>query len=112
MRISLASSDVNGYQLRANHPHTSAVSYFTFGEQLQSMKKRPSARDAFSSLRFFFELVLSNVGVFLTLLALSVNLSSTARAAEADQSPEPIVIHSLHNDVSPALRDVEPWPDI
>ena len=103
---------MNEYQLRANHAHTSAVCQFTFGEQLQSMKKRPSSRDAFSNWHLSFAPVPSSVGVFLTLLALSVNLSSTARAAEANQSPKPIVIHSLHNDVSPALRDVEPWPDI
>ena len=76
------------------------------------MKKRPSARDAFSNFRFRFELVFRSVALFLTLLALSANLTSTARAADANQSPQPIVIHSLHNDVSPALRDVEPWPDM
>ncbi len=54
--------------------------------------------------------MLSSVGVFLALLALSINSSSTAVAAGANQSPKPIVIHSVHNDVSPALRDVEPWP--
>jgi hypothetical protein len=54
--------------------------------------------------------MLSSVGVFLALLALSINSSSSAVAAGANQSPKPIVIHSVHNDVSPALRDVEPWP--
>ncbi len=76
------------------------------------MKKMSSSRGAFSNWRVSFGLVLSSVGVFLTLLALSVNLSSTARAAGANQSPKPIVIYSVHNDVSPALRDVDPWPDV
>ena len=76
------------------------------------MKKSSSSRGALSNWCASFGLVLSSVGVFLVLLALSVNSSSTARAAEANQSPKPIVIYSVHNDVSPALRDVEPWPDV
>ncbi len=76
------------------------------------MEKRSSSRDAFSNWRVLFGISLSSVGVFLALLALSVNSSSTARAAEANQSPKPIVIYSVHNDVSPAMRDVDPWPDV
>jgi hypothetical protein len=75
------------------------------------MEKRSSSRDAFSNWRVLFGISLSSVGVFLALLALSVN-STTARAAEANQSPKPIVIYSVHNDVSPAMRDVDPWPDV
>src|SRR5450432_3339781 len=74
------------------------------------MKKRSTSRDAFFNLRVLLGFVLSSVGVFLALLALSINSSSTAVAAGANQSPKPIVIHSIYNDVSPALRDVEPWP--
>ena len=74
------------------------------------MKKRSASRDAFFNLRVLFGFGLSSVGVFLALLALSINSSSTAVAAGANQSPKPIVIHSIHNDVSPALRDVDPWP--
>ena len=76
------------------------------------MKKSLSSRGALSNWCASFGLVLSSVGVFLVLLALSFNAGSTARAAEANQSPKPTVIYSIHNDVSPALRDVEGWPDV
>ena len=74
------------------------------------MTKKSSSRAAFFKLRAVFGIMLSSVGVFLALLALSINSSSTAVAAGANQSPKPIVIYSIHNDVSPAMRDVEPWP--
>jgi hypothetical protein len=74
------------------------------------MTQKSSSRDAFFNLRAVFGIMLSSVGVFLALLALSINSSSSAVAAGANQSPKPIVIYSVHNDVSPALRDVEPWP--
>jgi len=74
--------------------------------------KKLSSRGASPNWCASFGLVLSSVGVFLVLLALSVNSGSTVRAADANQSPKPIVIYSTHNDVSPALRDVEPWPDV
>ena len=75
------------------------------------MKKRSSSRDAFFNLRVAFGLVLSSVGVFLALLALSVNSSSTALAAGAKPNNGVTVIQSYYNDVSPALRDMNPWPD-
>ena len=75
------------------------------------MKKRSSSRDAFFNLRVSFGLVLSSVGVFLALLALSLNSSSTAVAAGAKFNNGVTVIHSYHNDVSPAMRDVEAWPE-
>src|SRR5450432_79861 len=74
------------------------------------MQKRSASRDAFFNLRVLLGFVLSSVGVFLALLALSIYSSSTAVAAGANQSPKPIVMYSAHNDVSPAMRDVEPWP--
>jgi len=73
------------------------------------MTQKSSSRNAYK-LRAVFGIMLSSVGVFLALLALSINSSSSAVAAGANQSPKPIVIYSVHNDVSPALRDVEPWP--
>ncbi len=54
--------------------------------------------------------MLSSVGVLLALMALSINSSSTAVAAGAASNGGAKVIPSYHNDVSPALRDVEGWP--
>ena len=45
----------------------------------------------------------------LALLALGVNLSSTAAAASKFNNGVK-VIYPDHHDISPALRDVEPWP--
>jgi hypothetical protein len=61
-----------------------------------------------SNLRVLFGFGLSSVGVFLALMALSINSSSTAVAAGANKGVT--IIHSYHNDVSPAMRDVNPWP--
>jgi hypothetical protein len=74
------------------------------------MKRTSSPWDALFVLRVLFGLMLSSVGVFLALLALSVNSSSTALAARAQSNNEVTIINSYHNDVSPALRDVGPWP--
>ena len=46
----------------------------------------------------------------LALAALSISSPSTAVAQVSKQGPKPIVIHSVYNDLSPAMRDVEPWP--
>ena len=45
------------------------------------MTKKSSSRNAFFNLRAVFGIMLSSVGVFLALLALSINSSSTAVAA-------------------------------
>lgn len=74
------------------------------------MKKRSATQDAHFSLRVLFGFVLSSVGVFLALMALSIYSSSTAVAAGAKANNGVNVIHSYHNDVSPAMRDVEAWP--
>ena len=75
------------------------------------MEKRSSSRDGFFNLRVVFGFMLSSVGVFLALLALSVNSSSTALAAGAKPNNGVTIIQSYHNDLSPAMRDVEPWPE-
>ena len=75
------------------------------------MKKKSSSRDGFINLRALFGLMLGSVAVFLALLALSVNSSSTALAAGAKPNNGVTVIHSYHNDLSPAMRDVDPWPE-
>ncbi len=73
------------------------------------MKKRSASRGAFFNPRVFLGFALSSVGVCMTLLALSINSSSTATAAGAGNNA-PTIIHSYHNDLSPAMRDVDPWP--
>ncbi len=75
------------------------------------MKKRSSSRGGFFNLHVLFGLMLSSVGVFLALLALSINSSSTAVAAGGKPNNGVTVINSYHNDVSSALRDVVPWPE-
>jgi hypothetical protein len=40
----------------------------------------------------------------------AIILQPTHFAPAQSNQNKPIVIHSYHNDVSPALRDVEPWP--
>ncbi|HEY2801469.1 MAG TPA: Ig domain-containing protein, partial [Chthoniobacterales bacterium] len=72
------------------------------------MKTGSTSRDAFFNLRVLFGFGLSSVGVALALMALSINSSSTGVAAGANKGVT--IIHSYHNDVSPAMRDVEPWP--
>ncbi len=74
------------------------------------MKYRSTSIDAFFNLRVLFGVLLSSVGVFLALMALSINFSSTATAAGAKLNNGVKVIYSYHNDVSPAMRDVEAWP--
>jgi hypothetical protein len=74
------------------------------------MKKKLASLDAFFNPRVLVGFGLSSAGVALALVALSINSSSTAVAAAGAQSPKPIVIHSVYNDISPAMRDVEPWP--
>ena len=69
---------------------------------------RSASRDAFHYLRVLFGFGLSSFGVFLALLGLSVDSSSTAGAAGTNKGVT--IIHSSHHDVSPAMRDVNPWP--
>jgi hypothetical protein len=74
------------------------------------MKIRSASRDAFFNPRVLIGFGLGSVGVALALVALSISSPSTAVAAGGTQSPKPIIIHSVYNDISPAMRDVEPWP--
>ena len=73
------------------------------------MTKKSSSRAAFFELRAVFGIMLSSVGVFLALLALSINSSPTAVAAGKFNNGV-TVIYPDHSDISPAMRDVEPWP--
>lgn len=74
------------------------------------MIKKSASQDAYFSLRVLFGFVLSSVGVFMALMALSLYSSSSAIAAGAKPNNGVTVINSYHNDVSPAMRDVEAWP--
>jgi hypothetical protein len=74
------------------------------------MKKRSASRDAFFNPRVLIGFGLGSVGVALALVALTISSPSTAVAQGGKQSPKPIVINSVYNDISPALRDMEPWP--
>jgi hypothetical protein len=73
------------------------------------MKKRSASRDAQFSLRVLIGFTLSSVGVFLALLALSVNSSTTAAAASKLNNGF-TVVYPTHADISKPLRDMEPWP--
>ncbi len=76
------------------------------------MKKKSVTRSAFLSPRVLLSSVLTSSGVLLALLALSVNSSSTANAANPVKSTgRPIVVPSYHNDVSKPLRDMPAWPE-
>ena len=74
------------------------------------MKKRSASRDAFFNPRVLLGFGLGSVGVALALVALNISSSSTAVAQGGKFNNGVTVIHSYHNDVSPALRDVEAWP--
>ena len=74
------------------------------------MKKRSASRDAFFNPRVLLGFGLGSAGVALALVALSFSSPSIAVAQEGAHSPKPIIIRSVYNDVSPAMRDVEPWP--
>ena len=73
------------------------------------MKKKSASRAAFFNLRVLVGFGLSSAGVILALLSLSINSSPSAVAAGAKQAPVTVGV-SLHNDVSPALRDMPAWP--
>jgi hypothetical protein len=72
------------------------------------MKKRSASRDAFFNPRALLGIALGSVGVCLALVALSINTSSTATAAAKPNGVT--VIYPDHSDISPAMRDVNPWP--
>ncbi len=74
------------------------------------IKKKSASQDAYFSLRVLFGFMLSSVGVVMALMALSIYSSSSAKAAAAKPNNGVTVIQSYHNDVSPAMRDVEAWP--
>ena len=76
------------------------------------MTKKSSSRDAFFNLRALLRFRARQRRRLLSaLIALSINSGSSAVAAGSQTKvAKPIVIYSVHNDVSPALRDVEPWP--
>jgi len=74
------------------------------------MKKRSASRDAFFSPRVLIGFGLGSVGVALALVALNISSPSTAVAQGGKFNNGVTVIHSYHNDVSPAMREVEAWP--
>jgi hypothetical protein len=74
------------------------------------MKKQLPSRDTFFDPRVLFGLALSSVGVLLALMALSIYSTPTAAAQGGKQNGGFAVIHSYHNDVSAALRDMPAWP--
>ena len=73
------------------------------------MKKKSASQSAFFNLRILTGLFLGLTGVFLALLALSFSSPSTAVAAGKFNNGVK-VIYPDHSDISPAMRDVEPWP--
>jgi hypothetical protein len=73
------------------------------------MQKKSASRDAYFNLRVLIGFMLSSVAVFLTLMALSVSSPSSA-GAQGSKSPRPIVIQNVYHDLSPAMRDIDPWP--
>ena len=75
------------------------------------MHKRSASRDAHFSPRVFFGFLLSAVGVFLALMAVSIYSSSTAVAAGSNQGLKPTVVYPVYHDISPALRDQPAWPE-
>src|SRR5437870_2476356 len=73
------------------------------------MKKKSASRAAFFNLRVLVGFGLSSAGVILALLALSINSTPSAAAAGPKQGPVAYGM-SIHNDVSPALRDMPALP--
>ena len=73
------------------------------------MKKRLASRDAFFNPRVLLGFGLGSAGVALALAALSFSPPSTAVAAGKLNNGVK-VIYPEHSDISPAMRDVEPWP--
>ena len=74
------------------------------------MIKRSASRDAFINPRVLLGFGLGSAGVALALVALNISSPHTAAAAAAKVNNGVTVIPSYHNDLSPAMRDVEPWP--
>ncbi|HSU85312.1 MAG TPA: hypothetical protein VLI42_01140 [Chthoniobacterales bacterium] len=73
------------------------------------MKKRSASRDAFFNPRVLIGFGLGSLGVALALAALSISSTSTA-VAGAKFNNGVKVIYPDHSDISPAMRDLEPWP--
>ncbi len=69
------------------------------------MKEMSASRSAPLCERSSF--VLTALGASLALLTLSILASPSALAAASQKAT---IVHSYHNDVSPPLRDQEPWP--
>src|SRR6266849_9679514 len=76
------------------------------------MKKTSTSQSAFFNPRVLLGFVLCSLGLLLGLLGFSVYSSSSAQAATPNQGHgQPTIGTSYHNDVSPALRDVQQgWP--
>src|SRR5437588_4366934 len=72
------------------------------------MKINSTSRAAFLNLRVLLGFSLSSVGVVLALLGLSLN--STPSAAAAGSKAAPVWGMTIHNDTSPALRDMPAYP--
>ena len=76
------------------------------------MKKTSPSQSAFFNPRVLLGFVLCSLGLLLALLGFSVYSSSSASAQAANQARSDVIVGtSYHNDVSPALRDVQQgWP--
>src|SRR6266487_1636258 len=76
------------------------------------MKKTSASQSAFFNPRVLLGFVLCSLGLLLALLGFSVYSSSPALAQAANQAGSDVIVGaSYHNDVSPALRDVQQgWP--
>jgi hypothetical protein len=73
------------------------------------MKKRSASRGAFLNLRVLLGFGFGSAGVALALVALSFSSASTSAAAGKFNNGVK-VIYPDHSDISPAMRDVDPWP--
>src|ERR1700730_1070032 len=70
------------------------------------MKKNTGSNSAFFNARVVFGFLLCSTGVLLAMLALAAPAPSSKTAAQGPDAFKPVVIKSLYNGVSPALRDL------
>lgn len=71
------------------------------------MKKKSASPSAFLNLRVLFGFTLAFLGLALVYLSVGISSSPTAQAASTQKVT---IVHSYHNDVSPPLREMNPWP--
>ena len=73
------------------------------------MKKKSASRDAFFNPRVLLGFGLGSAGAALALVALTLSTPSAAVAAGKLNNGFK-TIRADHSDISPAMRDVDPWP--